>query len=97
MSGSASERTTNKGVDQILFQILDANKRRIPCIAHDTGMSLDEFKDGKEVALFYVELKPGLANNSGCLWVYESSYMLAIGQKFLPGSAVEEIFLRGRV
>ena len=97
VSGSASEKTTNKGVEQIIFQLLDTNRRSIPCIAHDTGLSLDEFKDGKEVALFYVELKAGLSNNSGNLWVYEQSYVLAMRQKFLPGCAVEEIFLRDRV
>ena len=96
VSGSASEKTTNKGVEQVIFQLLDTNRRSIPCIAHDTGLSLDEFKDGKEVALFYVEVKAGLWNNSGNLWLYENSYMLTMGQKFLLGSAVEEIFLRGR-
>ena len=96
VTGSASEKTTNKGVEQVIFQLLDTNRRSIPCIAHGTGLSLDEFKDGKEVALFYVEVKPGLWNNSGNLWLYENSYMLTMGQKVLPGSAVEEIFLRGR-
>ena len=96
VSGSASEKTTNKGVEQVIFQLLDTNRRSIPCIAHDTGLSLDDFKDGKEVALFYVEVKAGLWNNSGNLWLYEHSYMLAMRQKFLPGSAVEEIFLRVR-
>ena len=97
VTGSASEKTTNKGVEQVIFQLLDTNRRSIPCIAHDTGLSVDEFKDGKEVAFFYVEVKAGLWNNSGNLWLYGSSYMLTTGQRFLPGSAVEEIFLRGRV
>ena len=97
VSGCASEKTTNKGIEQIVFQLLDTNRRSISCIAHDTGLSLDDFKDGKEVALFYVELKAGISNNSGNLWVYSQSYVLAMRQKFLPGSAVEEIFLRGRI
>ena len=97
VSGSAMEKTTNKGVEQVIFQLLDTNTRIIPCIAHDTGLPLEEFKEGKEVALFYAELRAGLWNNSGNLWLYNNSYMLGLGRKFLPGSAVEEIFLRGRV
>ena len=97
VSGCASEKTTNKGIEQIVFQLLDTNRRSISCIAHDSGLSLDDFKDGKEVALFYVELKAGISNNSGNLWVFSQSYVLAMRQKFLPGSAVEEIFLRGRI
>ena len=96
VTGSASEKTTNKGAEQIIFQLLDTNRRSIPCIAHDTGLSLDEFKEGKEVALFYVEVRAGLWNSSGNIWLYDNSYMLTLGQKVLPGVAVEEIFLRGR-
>ena len=94
--GSASEKTTNKGVEQVIFQLLDSNRRSIPCIAHDTGLSLDDFKDGKEVALFYVEVRAGLWNKSGNVWLLDNSYKLTMGQNSLPVSAVEEVFLRGR-
>ena len=96
VTGSASEKTTNKGVEQVIFQLLDTNRRSIPCIAHGTGLSLDEFKDGKEVALFYADVRAGLWNSSGSVWLYENSYLLPLGQKVLPGIAVEDVFLRGR-
>ena len=97
LCGEASEKTTNKGVDQIVFHLLDSNKRSIPCIAHDTELTLGEFREGKEVALFYVVLKHGLHNGPGNLWLYQSSFLLTMGQRFLPGSSVEEIALRGKV
>ena len=96
LCGTASEKVTAKGVEQVLFQLLDTNQRSITCIAHNAGISLEEFKDGTEVALFYAEVKAGLHNGSGNIWLYDNSYMLTIGQKFLPGSSIEEIFLRGK-
>ena len=97
VSGSAKEKTTHNGVEQIIFQLMDTNRRIIPCIAYDAGLPLEEFKEGKEVALLYAEVMAGPLNNSGNLMLYDRSYMLGLGQKFLPGSAVEEIFLRSRV
>ena len=53
-------------------------------------------KDDKEVALFYADVKAGLWNSSGSVWLYDNSYLLPLGQKVLPGIAVEDVFLRGR-
>ena len=97
VSGAAMKKLTHNGVENIIFQLMDTNRRTIRCIAYDTGLPLEEFKEGKEVALLYATVTAGLWNNSGNLILYDNSYMLGLGQKFLPESAVEEIFLRGRV
>ena len=97
VSGAAMKKLTHNGVENIIFQLMDTNRRTIRCIAYDTGLPLEDFKEGKEVALLYATVTAGLWNNSGNLILYDNSYMLGLGQKFLPESAVEEIFLRGRV
>ena len=84
-------------MEQIVFQLMDTNRRTIRCIACDTGLPLEEFKEGKEVALLYATVTAGLWNNSGHLRLHDNSYMLGLGQKILPESAVEEIILQGRV
>lgn len=94
--GNTTERTTTKGVEQISFYLMDRYKRSVPCIAHDVVFPAEVFKEGREVAIFYAMIQEGLRNGPGNVWIYSSSYVVVLGNTFLPGAPIDEVCLRSK-
>ena len=91
--GETRERMTNKGADQILFTLMDRQRRSVSCIAHDVSFDAEVFSEGQEVVIFYAVAQEDLRNTPGSVWIYGNSYVHSLGSVFLPGTASEEIRL----
>ena len=94
--GESVERTTSKGAEQICFSLMDANKRTVPCIGHEISFPKELFKEGAEVALFGVTVQEGIRNGSGNIWIYSTSYVAFLGNRILPGTAMEAVVLKSK-
>ena len=96
ITGSAEEKITSKGDEQIHFSLMDTNRRTVTCIAHDVGYPKKDFEEGREIALYAVTIQEGIRNGPGSVWIYSNSYMVFLGITFLPGSPLEAVPLRGK-
>ena len=94
--GESVERTTSKGAEQICFSLMDANKRTVSCIGHEISFPAELFKEGAEVALFGVTVQEGIRNGSGNIWIYSTSYVAFLGNRILPGTAMEAVVIRSK-
>ena len=96
ITGDRVERTTSKGAEQVCFELMDANKRSVPCIGHNILFPAESFTAGMEVALFCVTVQEGLRNGQGSVWIYSTSYIVFLGNKVLPGIPIDTVSIRGK-
>ena len=91
--GESRERLTGKGEEQICFHLMDRQRRSVACIAHGLSVDPEMFKEGQELVMFYAVGRDGFKKGPGSIWLFNSSYVLALGSFFffLPGSPIEEV------
>ena len=91
--GEKRERITTKGAEQLCFNLMDRQRRTVACIAHDVSVSLETFKEGTELVIFYASGQEGIRKTPGNVWIYPDSYVLSLGAVVLPGVPSEEVRL----
>ena len=91
--GEKSDRLTNSGAEQIIFTLMDRQRRTVPCIAHNVSADPEMFTEGTELLLFYAVGTEGLKKTPGSVWIFSDSYVFSTGSISLPGAPIEEIIL----